>query len=38
MRHTFADTSLARADLRFAPSIDLEEGLTAECRWLAGEL
>ncbi|MGE0704574.1 MAG: NAD-dependent epimerase/dehydratase family protein [Vicinamibacterales bacterium] len=38
MRHTFADTSLARADLGFVPSVELEEGLTAEWRWLAGEL
>jgi nucleoside-diphosphate-sugar epimerase len=38
MRHTFADTSRARADLGFAPSIGLEEGLAAECRWLADTL
>jgi len=38
MRHTFADTSLAQQDLGFAPRVTLEEGLTAECRWLAGEL
>ena len=35
MRHTYADTSLARADLRFAPSVTLEQGLAAEYRWLA---
>ena len=35
MRHTYADTSLARADLRFGPSVTLEEGLAAEYRWLA---
>ena len=35
MRHTYADTSLARADLGFAPSVTLEQGLAAECRWLA---
>jgi len=35
MRHTYADTSLAQADLRFAPSVTLEQGLAAECRWLA---
>ncbi len=35
MRHTYADTSLARADLKFAPSVTLEQGLTAEYRWLA---
>lgn len=38
MRHTFADTSLAHTDLGFAPRVTLEEGLTAECRWLAGAL
>lgn len=35
MRHTFADTSRARTDLRFAPSVTLEQGLAAEYRWLA---
>ena len=35
MRNTFADTSLARADLGFAPSVSLEEGLEAEYRWLS---
>jgi len=35
MRHTYADTSLARADLGFAPSVGLEQGLTAEYKWLA---
>ena len=34
MRHTYADTSLARADLGFAPTVALEEGLAAEFRWL----
>jgi UDP-glucose 4-epimerase len=34
MRHTYADTSLARADLAFAPTVGLEEGLTAEYQWL----
>jgi nucleoside-diphosphate-sugar epimerase len=34
MRHTYADTALARADLGFAPSVSLEEGLAAEYRWL----
>jgi UDP-glucose 4-epimerase len=37
MRHTFADTSLARADLEFRPTVSLEEGLAAEYRWLAGQ-
>jgi UDP-glucose 4-epimerase len=35
MRHTYADTSRARADLHFEPSVTLEQGLAAECRWLA---
>ena len=35
MRHTYADTGLARADLSFAPTHELKEGLTAEYRWLA---
>ena len=34
MRDTYADTSLARADLHFAPSITLEQGIEAEYRWL----
>jgi UDP-glucose 4-epimerase len=34
MRHTYADTSLARADLGFAPAVGLEEGLAAELKWL----
>lgn len=35
MRHTYADTSLARADLGFVPRVGLEEGLAAEYAWLA---
>ncbi|HXW08221.1 MAG TPA: NAD-dependent epimerase/dehydratase family protein [Vicinamibacterales bacterium] len=35
MRDTFADTTLARADLAFAPAVPLEQGLEAEYRWLA---
>ena len=35
MRDTFADTSLARADLGFIPAVSLEEGLEAEYRWLS---
>jgi UDP-glucose 4-epimerase len=35
MRDTFADTSRARADLGFAPSHTLEQGLGEECAWLA---
>jgi nucleoside-diphosphate-sugar epimerase len=38
MRHTYADTSLARRDLEFAPTVTLEEGLAAEQQWLAGIL
>jgi nucleoside-diphosphate-sugar epimerase len=34
MRHTFADTSLARTDLGFEPTVDLENGLAAEYRWI----
>jgi nucleoside-diphosphate-sugar epimerase len=34
MRHTYADTSRAREDLGFVPRVSLEEGLTAEYRWL----
>lgn len=34
MRHTFAETSLARADLGFEPKVGLQEGLAAEYRWL----
>lgn len=35
MRHTFADTSRARADLGFSPAVGLEEGLAAEYQWLS---
>ena len=38
MRHTFADTSRARTDLRFAPAVDLERGLAAEYQWLTDVL
>lgn len=34
MRDTYADTSRARADLGFAPSVTLEEGLRAMYRWM----
>ena len=34
MRHTYADTSLAHADLGFVPRVGLEEGLAAEHQWL----
>lgn len=33
MRHTYADTSRARQDLGFAPSVTLEEGLRQQYRW-----
>jgi UDP-glucose 4-epimerase len=36
MRDTFADSTLARNDLGFAPKVSLEQGLEAEYRWLAG--
>lgn len=36
MRDTFADTSLARADLGFRPAVTLDQGVEAEYRWLAG--
>jgi UDP-glucose 4-epimerase len=35
MRDTYADTSRARADLGFAPSVTLEQGIEAEYRWLS---
>lgn len=34
MRDTYADTSMARADLGFSPSVTLEQGIEAEYRWL----
>jgi UDP-glucose 4-epimerase len=35
VRDTHADTSLARAELGFAPAVSLEHGLEAEYRWLS---
>jgi nucleoside-diphosphate-sugar epimerase len=35
MRDTYADTSLARADLGFMPEVSLEQGLESEYRWLS---
>jgi nucleoside-diphosphate-sugar epimerase len=35
MRDTYADTTLARTDLGFAPTVSLEEGIQAEYRWLS---
>ena len=34
MRDTYADTTRAQADLGFAPSVTLEEGLRAMWRWM----
>lgn len=34
MRHTYADTELARTDLAFRPTTGLERGLAAEFSWL----
>jgi nucleoside-diphosphate-sugar epimerase len=34
MRHTYADTTLARRDLHFAPRVNLESGLAQQYRWL----
>jgi nucleoside-diphosphate-sugar epimerase len=38
MRHTWADTWLARTDLGFVPTVGLEEGIAAEYQWLTGRL
>ena len=38
MRHTYADTSRARADLGYEPTVGLEAGLAAEYQWLTGIL
>jgi len=38
MRHTYADTWLARTDLGFQPTVDLEAGLAAEYKWLIDTL
>ena len=35
MRDTYADTTLARADLGFMPRVSLEQGIEAEYRWLS---
>jgi nucleoside-diphosphate-sugar epimerase len=34
MRDTYANTSRARADLGFAPSVDLEQGLRSMLTWM----
>jgi UDP-glucose 4-epimerase len=36
MRDTYADTTAARRDLAYAPTVTIEQGLEAECDWLAG--
>ena len=38
MRHTYANTDLARADLAFEPTVTLEQGLAAEYAWLKQSL
>ncbi len=38
MRDTYADTTRARADLGFAPSVTIEQGLRAEFEWLAASI
>jgi UDP-glucose 4-epimerase len=38
MRHTYADTSRARAELGYQPTVGLEEGLAAEFTWLSEQL
>jgi nucleoside-diphosphate-sugar epimerase len=35
MRDTYADTTRARQDLGFAPTVSLEEGIQEEYRWLS---
>ena len=39
MRDTYADTTLARADLGFAPTVSLADGLAAEyAGWLSSSV
>jgi nucleoside-diphosphate-sugar epimerase len=38
MRHTYADTSRAREELGYAPTVGLEAGLAAEYHWVTGLL
>jgi len=38
MRHTYAETWLARTDLGFQPKVALEQGIAAEYEWLRGVL
>jgi dTDP-L-rhamnose 4-epimerase len=37
IRHCFADISLARSELGFAPQVDFREGLEELAEWLAGQ-
>lgn len=37
MRNTYADTTRARADLGFAPTVTLEDGLRAQYEWMMRE-
>ena len=37
MRDTYADTTLAQSELNFVPSVELEDGIRAECEWLKRE-
>ena len=38
MRDTYADTTAARRDLAYAPTVTIEQGLRAESDWLAGTI
>ena len=38
MRHTYADTSRARAELGYQPAVALEQGLASEFKWLSEAL
>jgi UDP-glucose 4-epimerase len=38
MRDTFADTTRARAEIGFAPTVTIEQGLAAEYAWLSAVL
>ena len=38
IRHCFADISLARSELGYAPSVDFDAGLTELAEWLSGQV
>jgi dTDP-L-rhamnose 4-epimerase len=38
IRHCFADISLARSELGFAPSVNFDEGLAELAEWLSGQV